>query len=50
MAAVIGAVPGVKDINSITMRTGAAAYAAADVALAGVAPLPRPGAVAGTVN
>lgn len=50
LAAVIGRVEGVKDINSVTLRTGANPYAAADLPLAGAAPLPRPGAVSGTVN
>jgi uncharacterized phage protein gp47/JayE len=50
LAGAIGKVEGVKDINSITLRTGAAAYAAADIALPGAAPLPRPGTIAGTVN
>lgn len=46
----IGAVLGVKDVNTVTIRTGVAAYAAADIVLAGAAVLPQPGAIAGAVH
>lgn len=49
LAVVVGSVLGIKDVNSITLRTGAGAYGTADVALAGVAPLPLAGSITGTV-
>lgn len=42
--------PEVKNVNSVLIRTGVAAYSAADVALAGAAPLPLLGAVTVTVH
>lgn len=46
----IAKVEGVKTVNQVLMRKGAAAYAAADVALDGAAALANLGAVAGTVH
>jgi hypothetical protein len=47
--AIVGSVRGVKDVNPTLFRTGAGAFSTADLALAGVAPLPLPGSVTGTV-
>lgn len=41
---------GIMDLNSVTIRTGVNAYAAADINLPGAAPLPRAGVVTGTVH
>jgi hypothetical protein len=41
---------GVKDVNFVKIRTGAGAYLEQDIALAGAAPLPRLGAIAGAVH
>lgn len=50
LVAVIGNVAGVKDVNSVTTRTGTNAFAANDIALTGVAPLPQPGVLTGTTS
>lgn len=47
---VVYRVSGVKDVTSVTQRTGAGSYAASDIALTGAAPATRPGAISGTVN
>lgn len=50
LAEVIGAASeGVKDVNSVTLRTGVGSFGTADVVLAGAAPLPRVGVLTGTV-
>lgn len=43
-------VPEVKNVNSVTMRTGVAGYAATDIVMSGPAPLPLAGASVGTVH
>lgn len=47
---VVGRQDGVKDVNSVTIRTGVNPYAAADIALTGAAPLTEPGVQTGTVH
>lgn len=46
---VLGNVEGVNDVVSVTIRTGAGAYAAVDLTLGGAAPLPRLGATVPTI-
>ena len=41
---------GVHYVDTLTFRTGAAAYATTDITLTGVAPLPRPGSITGTAT
>lgn len=43
-------VDGLRDVNSVTIRTGTDAYAATDINLAGAAPLAKAGAVDGTAH
>jgi hypothetical protein len=47
---VIGREQGVDDVNSVTLRKAANPFAAADVPMTGVAPLPLPGVISGTVH
>jgi uncharacterized phage protein gp47/JayE len=46
---VVKSVDGVRDVNSVTIRTGAGAYSAADIVLPGAAPLAHYGTVDGAV-
>lgn len=50
MAAVIKNVPGIAHVTSILMAVSGSPLTAADVTLTGAAPLPTPGAIAGTVT
>jgi Baseplate J-like protein len=50
LASVINGVGGLDYITSLTLRKGTEAFAAADVVLAGVVPLPQPGTITGTVS
>lgn len=50
LIAAIGNVDGVKDVNTVTMRTGAGSFATTDITIAGAAPLPRTGTTTGTVH
>ena len=50
MIATVGRVAAVQNVNSVTIRTGVGSYAAADITLAGRAPLAKAGTVSGTVH
>lgn len=50
LAQVINNVVGIDYITSLTFRVSPAAYASTDITLTGAVPLPRPGAIAGTVT
>jgi hypothetical protein len=47
---VIRNVDGVRDVNSLLMRTGAGSFAANDLFMSGAAPLPQFGSATGTVH
>lgn len=48
LIALIDRQSGVDYVGAVTIRTGAAAFAANDLTLSGAAPLPRPGVITGT--
>lgn len=50
LVALVNNVAGVDYVTTLTQRTGAAAFAAADIALTGAAPLTRPGVMNATVT
>lgn len=50
LAEQINRTDGVRYIVALALRTGAGAFGGADVALAGVAPLPEPGSITGTAH